>query len=183
MTPSKENASARPLTVAFVQNFHAILFGRTVVMTDAEELQLRSTLLALQNIGCVLSPSVEPVVADFGFRDVIEDLRAAVGTQIVELALATVSPSEKPAPAALMAVWAFEPENRSDDVLLSAGTLWGVDLLFEALRVERDDNPEPVPAVRERFLRWSCAAGGGRTLTTTRLPERDASYVLFASAA
>jgi hypothetical protein len=183
MTPSKENATARPLTVAFVLNFDAIVFGRTVAMTEGEELHLRSTLLALQNIGCVLSPSVEPVVPDFGFRDVIEHLRAAVGTQIVELALATVSPSEKPAPAALMAVWAFKPESRSDDVLLSAGTLWGVDLLFEALRVEGDDNPEPVPAVRDRFRRWARAAGDGRVLTTSRLPGRDASYVLFASAA
>jgi hypothetical protein len=122
-------------------------------------------------------------VADFGFRDVIEHLRAAVGTQIVELALSTVSPSEKPAPAALMAVWAFEPEDGSEDVLLSSGTLWGINLLFEALRVEGADNPEPVPAVRDRYRRWAHAAGDGRTFTTARLPGRDASYVLFASAA
>jgi hypothetical protein len=67
-------------------------------MTEAEELQLRSAVPALRNIGSALSPSVEPVVPDFGFRDVIEHLRAAVGTQIVDLALATVSPSKKPAP-------------------------------------------------------------------------------------
>jgi hypothetical protein len=79
-------------------------------------------------------------------------------------------------------LWAFEPEGDTEDVLVSSGTLWGADLLFEALRVIDDDDPEPVPAVRERFLRWSRAAGG-RTLTTTRLPGRDASYVLFASAA
>jgi hypothetical protein len=183
MNTSNDVPDARPFAVAFVHCFDATVFGRVVVMTATEALRLRSALLALQNIGCVLSPSVEPVVAGYGFRDFIKHLRAAVGSMIVDLALATVSPGEKPAPAVLMPVWAFEPEGGSDDVLLSSGTLWGTDLLFEALRVVDDDNPEPVPAVRDRFLRWSRAAGGGRTLTTTRLPGRDASYVLFASAA
>jgi hypothetical protein len=74
-------------------------------------------------------------------------------------------------------------KGESDDVLVSSGTLWGTDILFEALRVADDDNPEPVPAVRDRFMRWAHAAGGGRSLTTTRLPGYDGSYVLFAAAA
>jgi hypothetical protein len=149
----------------------------------AEELRLRTALLALRNIGCILSPSVEPAAPGYGYGDIIAHLRSALGDQIVDLALATDSPGERPAPAVLMPVWAFEPEGDSEDVLLSSGTLWGADMLFEALRVIDDDNPDPVPAVLERFLRWSRAAGEGRTLTTTRLPGRDASYVLFASAA
>jgi hypothetical protein len=59
----------------------------------------------------------------------------------------------------------------------------GADVLIEALRVEGDDNPVPVPAVRDRFLRWADAAGGRRNLTTVRPPGREGSYVLFAAAA
>jgi hypothetical protein len=99
------------------------------------------------------------------------------------MALATVSPGDKPTPAVLMPVWAFDPEGKSDIVLVSSGTLCGTDIQFEALRVEDDDNPEPVPAVRDRFTRWGDAAGGRRRLTTTRLPGYDGSYVMFASAA
>jgi hypothetical protein len=183
MNTSNDIADVRHYAVTFAQCFDATIFGRVVVMTAAEELQLRNALLALQNIGCVLSPSIDPMAPVYGLRDIIEHLRTAVGSQIVDLALATVSPGEKPAPAVLMPVWAFEPEGESDDVLLSSGTLWGTDMLFEALRVVDDDNPEPVPAVRDRFLRWALAAGGRINLTTTRLPGRDARYVLFAAAA
>jgi hypothetical protein len=183
MKTSSHAAKLRPFAVAFAQTFDASTFGRTVVMSTSEERRLRTALLALQNVGCILSPSIEPVAPGCGFLDVIDHLRVAVGSQIVDLALATDSPSEKPAPAVLVPVWAFEPEGGSDDVLLSSGTIWGADLLFEALRVADDDDPEPVPSVRDRFRRWARAAGGGRTLTTTRLPGRDGSYVLFAAAA
>ena len=82
-----------------------------------------------------------------------------------------------------MPVWPFEPEGGSGDVMLSSATLWGVDLLVEALRVEDDDDPTPVPAVRDRFRRWADAAGHGGKLKTTRLPGRSGCYLLFAAAA
>jgi hypothetical protein len=94
----------------------------------------------------------------------------------------SVSAAE-PAAAALMPVWAFEPDGGSEDVLLSSVTLWNVNLLIDALRVDDDDHPVPVPAVRERFQRWVAAAGSGPTLATSRLPGRDGSYVIFAAAA
>jgi hypothetical protein len=73
-----------------------------------------------------------------------------------------------------MPVWAFEPEKGgSDDVLLSSARLWGADLLVEALRVEGDDDPAPVPSVQDRFARWANAAGQRRELSTVRLPGRD----------
>ena len=62
--------------------------------------------------------------------------------------------------------WAFEPDGGSEDVLLSSATLWNVNLLVEALRVEDDDNPVPVAAVRERFQRWVAAAGSLNRLST-----------------
>ena len=99
------------------------------------------------------------------------------------LARCDEAPGPDPEPAAVMPVWAFEPEDGSGDVLLSSAKLWGADLLVEALRVEDDDDPTPVPAVRERFRRWADAAGGGRALSTTRLPGREGSYVIFAAAA
>ncbi len=88
-----------------------------------------------------------------------------------------------PPPAALMPVWAFEPDRGSEDALLSSATLWNSNLLVEALRVADDDDPTPVPSLRERFDRWVGAARAGRRLATVRLPGREGSYVLFASAA
>jgi hypothetical protein len=92
-------------------------------------------------------------------------------------------PAAEPAPAALMPVWAFGSDGGSEDVLLSSATLWNVNVLVEALRLEDDDHPVPVPAVRERFERWVAAAGSGPTLATSRLRGRDGSYVIFAAAA
>jgi hypothetical protein len=77
----------------------------------------------------------------------------------------------------------FEPEDGSGDVLLSSARLWGVDLLVEALRVQDDDDSTPVPAARERFRRWTDAAGQAERLKAARLPGRDGCYVLFAAAA
>ena len=68
-------------------------------------------------------------------------------------------------------------------MLLSSATLWGIDLLVEALRVEDDDDPTPVPSVRERFRRWADAAGQGERLKAVRMLGRDGCYVLFAAAA
>ncbi len=76
----------------------------------------------------------------------------------------------------------FEPDRGSEDALLSFATLWNSNLLVEALRVEDDDDPTPVPSVRERFDRWACAARTGRRPATVRLPGREGSYVLFAAA-
>jgi hypothetical protein len=57
------------------------------------------------------------------------------------------------------------------------------DLLAEALRVAGDDDPVPVPSVRERFARWADASGASGEPSTVRLPGRDGRYVLFAAAA
>jgi hypothetical protein len=124
MTITSEIANVRPVTVVFAQCFDATTFGRTVFMTEAEEGRLRSALLALRNIGLVLPATFEPVAADYGFRDVVDHLRATLGSQIADLALATAPPIGNPAPAALMPVWAFEPEGETEDVLLSSGMLW-----------------------------------------------------------
>jgi len=62
------------------------------------------------------------------------------------------------------------------------GEAWGADLLVEALRVEDDDDPTPVPSLRDRFRRWADAARHGGRLKATRLPGRDGSFVVFAAA-
>jgi len=82
-----------------------------------------------------------------------------------------------------MPVWPFEPEGGSAEVLLSSARLWGTDLLVEALRVEEDDDPTPVPSLRDRFRRWTAAAGQEGKLKTRRLTDRAGCYVLFAAAA
>ncbi len=92
-------------------------------------------------------------------------------------------PAGDPAPAAVVPVWPFEPERGGGDALLSSARLCGVDLLVEALRVEGDDDPTPVPFVRDRFRRWADAAGHGGRRKTMRLPGRDGCYVVFAAAA
>ena len=48
---------------------------------------------------------------------------------------------------------------------------------------EGDDDPMPVPSVRDRFRRWADAAGHGGKRKTTRLPGRDGCFVIFAAAA
>jgi hypothetical protein len=79
-----------------------------------------------------------------------------------------------PVPAAAMPVWRFEPEGGSEDALLSSATLWGVDILVEALRVEDDDDPAPVPSVRYRSI------ASPKMRQTQRLAPRDTPGVAFA---
>jgi hypothetical protein len=176
----------RPTTVAFVNCFDATTFGRLVYLTAREKRRLRNVLAALHDFGHILCGSLEPALPALRFAEVIDHLRASVGEPLANAALASAERSfrsTEPEPAALMPVWAFEPDGGSEDVLLSSATLWNVNLLVEALRVEDEDDPVPVPAVRERFARWVAAAGSGPTLATSRLPGRDGSYVIFAAAA
>ena len=63
------------------------------------------------------------------------------------------APDREPPRAALMPVWSFGPDGGSEDALLSSATLWNSNLLVEALRVADDDDPTPVPSIRERFER------------------------------
>jgi hypothetical protein len=109
-----------------------------------------------------------------------------IGTPISDVALAAAErsvPAGDATPAAVMPVWAFEPDGGSEDVLLSSARLWGTDLLVEALRVENEDDPVPVPSVRGRFRRWADAAGQGERLKAARLPGRDGRYAIFAASA
>ena len=184
MDTTTDAATARPTTVAFVNCFDATTFGRTVHMTADEERRLRNVLAALRDYGFILEASIEPALPGYGYGDVADHLRATIGSPIADAALAAVErcvPATDPPPVAVMPVWEFHPDGGSGDVLLSSARLWGTDLLVEALRVE--DDPVPVPAVRERFRRWTDAAGQAERLKAARLPGRDGFYVLFAAAA
>jgi hypothetical protein len=186
MDTTSGGATARPITVAYVNLFDATTVGRTVHLTPDEERRLRNVLAALRDYGFILEASFEPALPGCGFADVAAHLRATIGSPIADLALAATArsvPAVDPAPAAVMPVWPFEPDPGNEDVLLSSARLWGVDLLVEALRVEDDDDPTPVPSVRDRFRCWADAAGHGGKLKTTRLPGRDGCYVVFAAAA
>jgi hypothetical protein len=176
----------RPTTVTFVNCFDATTFGRLVYLTAQEKRRLRNVLAALHDYGHILRASLEPALPAFSFADVIDHLRASIGAPLANAALAAAERSfrgTEPAPAALMPVWAFEPDGGNEDVLLSSARLWNVNLLVEALRVEDDADPVPVASVRERFARWVAAAGSGPALATSRLPGRDGNYVIFAAAA
>ena len=186
MNIADNTSNVRPTTVAFVNCFDATTFGRTVYMTADEERRLRNVLAAVRDYGFILDAGFEPALPGYGFADVIDHLRKSVGAPFAEAALAAAErcvPSIEPAPAAVMPVWAFEPDGEGEDALLSSAKLWNTDLLVEALRVEDDDDPAPVPSVRQRFDRWADAAGAGRKLAAVRLPGRAGSYVLFAAAA
>jgi hypothetical protein len=186
MDIATDSATARPTTVAFVNCFDATTFGRTVYLTPDEERRLRNVLAALCDYGFILAASFEPALPGYGFADVADHLRATIGSPIADAALAAAERSVAaidPAPTAVMPVWPFEPDPGNEDVLLSSARLWGTDLLVEALRVEDDDDPTPVPSVRDRFRRWADAAGHGAKLKTTRLPGRGGCFVVFAAAA
>ena len=186
MNITSDTANVRPTSVAFTNCADATTFGRTVYMTAHEERRLRDLLAALQDWGFVLRAGFDPVLPGYGFADAVDHLRASIGATIVDAALAArdtfVSGSDPP-PAAVMIVWAFEPEDGSDDVLINSAMVWGTDLLAEALRIAGDDDPVPVSSVRERFARWADASGASGELSTVRLPGRDGRYVLFAAAA
>src|SRR5580658_8219146 len=156
MDTTSDAAPARPTTVAFVNCFDSTTFGRTVHLTTDEARRLRNILAALRDYGFILEASFELALPGYGFADVADHLRTTIGTPIADAALSAAErsvPAGDPAPAALMPVWPFEPEGGSGDALLSSARLRGVDLLVEALKVEDDDNPTPVPAVRDRFRR------------------------------
>lgn len=186
MNTASRAAPARPTAVAFANLYDATTFGRTVHLTACEPLRLRAVLAALRDYGLIHAPSIEPAVPGYGFSDVVAHLRASLGAPFADAVLAAAertAPDREPPPAALMPVWSFEPEAGSEDALLSSATLWNSDLLVEALRVADDDDATPVLSVRERFDRRAGAARAGRRLATVRLPGREGSNVLFASAA
>jgi hypothetical protein len=185
MNITSDISNVRPTTVAFVQCFDATTFGRTIYMTAHEERRLRGLLTALCDAGLILRASFAPALPDYGYPEAVEQLGGSIGAHVVDALVGgdRVEPDREPAPAAVMPVWAFEPEGPTDDVLLSSARLWGSDLFVEALRVQDDDAPVPVPSVRDRFRRWVDAAGSDRSPSTTRLPGRDGSYVIFAAAA
>jgi len=82
-----------------------------------------------------------------------------------------------------MPVWALDPEGAGEDILISSTRLGGSDLFVEALCVEDDYDPVPVPSGRGRFRRSVAAAGDAPTFATMRLPGRDGCYVIFGAAA
>ena len=71
----------------------------------------------------------------------------------------------------------------SGDALLSSARLWGTDLLVEALRVEDDDDPTPVPSVRDWFRALGRRRGPGREAEDDAAAGPDGCFVLFAAAA
>lgn len=185
MNISSDRSNIRATSVAFVNCFDGGTFSRTVYMTAFEERHLRGVLATLRDFGFILEASIQPSSETYGFPEVIDHFRSSVGRHFVKAALAAAGhafPSTTPAPAAVMPVWAFEPDGANEDVMLSSGTLWGSDLLLEALRVEDADDPVAVPAARARFDRWTAAAGITGPLSTTRLPGREGCYVVFAAA-
>ena len=186
MNTASRGAPARPTAVAFANLYDATIYGCTVYLTPCERRRLRAVLGAAHDYGFIHAPILEPVAPGYGFADVVAHLRASLGVPFADAGLAAAkrtAPDREPPPAALMPVWAFEPDAGSEDALLSSALLWGSNMLVEALRVEGDYDPTPVAPVRERFDRWAGAARAGRRLATVRLPGREGSYVLFASAA
>jgi hypothetical protein len=186
MNSSSDTANVQPTGIAFVNCFDATTFCRIAYMTAREGRQIRGLLVALHGAGLILPAGYAAAVPDCGYREVVDEVRRSIGAHIVDTFLTAseeASARRDPAPAAVMPVWAFEPEGETDDVLVRSARLWGLDLLVEALRVEDDDDPRPVAPVRERFRRWAEAAGGRAELKTTRLPGREGSYVVFAAAA
>ena len=186
MDTNPETPRASVISVAFVNCHDATTFGRVVHVTAHEGNRLRELLRGLQQFGLILTPSLEPAVSSYGFGDLVGHLERLFGAQILRAALPPrggfVMGSDPP-PAAVMPVWAFEPEAGSEDVLLSSARLWGADLLLEALRLDGEEDAQPVAAVRKRFTGWAAAAGRRAGVAPMKLPGRSGSYAVFASPA
>jgi hypothetical protein len=159
MDITTDTSDARPVAVAFVKCF------------DATNLRPHGP----PDPGRGSAPPQSPRGGHF---------RATIGVADAALVAAEREvPPVEPAPAAVMPVWALEAEEGNGDVLLTSANLWGTDVLVETLRVEDDDGPTPVASVRDRFWRWTDAAGKGTRLKTVRMLGQDGCYVLFAAAA
>lgn len=182
-----DTARLRPFALAFTNCFDASTNGHVVHLTRGEETQLQAILTSLRDCGLILCANLAHAESSSMFEDAIALLQTSVGSSSVSSGRAARYPfvvSSNPPPIALMMVWPFEPEGYSDDVLVTSAQLWGLDLFVEALRVENDENPVPVPSVRERYGRWAAAAAESMRLArATRLPGRQGSYALFAAAA
>ncbi len=151
----RNTSDARPTAVAFVNCFDATTYGRVAHPTAEEARRLRKLLAAVHDYGFILAASIEPALPGYGFGDVIDHLCATIGAHRRRRAgggRARRARNRAP-PTAVMPGWALEPENGGGDVLLSSANLWGTNLLVEVLRIEDDDDPTPVPSVRDRFRR------------------------------
>ncbi len=186
MDTNPETTCASAISVAFVNCRDASTFGRVVYVTAHERDRLRELLRGLQEFGLILAPSLEPAGSSYNFGDLVGHLEGSFGAHILQAALprkAGFVPGSDPPPVAVMPVWAFELEADNEDVLLSSARLWGADLLLEALRLDDEEDAQPVAAVRQRFARWVAAAGGRAEVAPVRLPGRRGSYAVFASPA
>lgn len=177
---------ALPVTVAFARCYNAAIFTTTACLTTAETAQFQDLLSGLDELGLIALPAISPAPsATVRFEGVIAQLSDWLAPHVVDAVAATFGQARSPAPAAptaIMPLWAFASDGGNDDVLVTTARLWGCDLHVEALRVESDEEPSPVPSVANRFARWRAAAPGAGDLATVRVPGRDGRYVIFASA-
>ena len=173
-------------SVAFVHCSDASTLAMTVWLDPAETDRVRELLATLQAYGLILPAALGPLVQSCGFGEALAAIRGAVGAHFVDAAVGAAAGfgrGSDPDPAAVMAVWAFEKGDCGEDVLLGSARLWNSDFLLEALKIEDDDKPVPVPAVRDRYDRWVTAAGAGRLVRATRVPGFSGAYAIFAAAA
>lgn len=170
--------------ISFARCYDAAIFTAAAELTAVEAEQLRELLGGLEGLGLVTLPSVAPMsVPSTGLRAVMVQLSDWLAPHVVKAVAATLGQQRSPLapPNALMPLWPFEPCGDSNDLLVTTAQLWGCDLHVEALRVESDEEPRPVPSVAARFAAWRHAAPGHGGLATVRLPGREGRYVLFAS--
>lgn len=181
---TSEAGGRSPRLLTYIRACDARTFVTQTDLTPAEVEQLELILDRLADIGAVaLYDTATPTNGADGLDATLSLLRRDLGSWVVDAAAgASRFPFTATAkPQTLIALWPFEPDPGEPDALAAHGLLFGVPIVFEALRVEDHDRAEPMTSIAYRFQAWRSAMRPGAMPGTAALPNAEGAYAVYAA--
>jgi hypothetical protein len=173
-----------PRLLTYTRACDARTFVTQTHMSPVEGEKLERILDRLADIGAVaLYDPATPMTRADGLDATLGLLQRNLGSCFVDAAAgaARFPFTPTPGPQTLIALWPFEADPTEPDALAAHGLLFGLPIVFEALRVEDNDLAEPVPSVANRFQAWRSAMQPGATPGTAALPNAEGAYAVYAA--